>query len=151
MSRSDRSACRPDRSFSSGRPLHGQRRFQDGGCSVSWLPHVFQSNWADSREQENARRATIYNAPFVFKRLDSIMDLGLKNRAALVAASSQGLGLACAEAFAAEGCRVAMCARNAGTLQAAAEKIRKQHHAEVLAEAFDVGDPGAVGRFVAAV
>ncbi len=40
------------------------------------------------------------------------MDLGLKNRVALVAASSQGLGLATAEAFAAEGCRVAMCARN---------------------------------------
>src|ERR1017187_1678312 len=79
------------------------------------------------------------------------MDLGLKNRVALVAASSQGLGLATAEAFAAEGCRVAMCARNEQTLQAAAEKIRKQHNAEVFAEAFDVGDPAAVSRFVAAV
>ncbi len=77
------------------------------------------------------------------------MDLGLKNRVALVAASSQGIGLATAEAFAAEGCRVAMCARNGQTLQAAAEKIRKQHSAEVLAEAFDVTDAGAVGRFVA--
>jgi 3-oxoacyl-[acyl-carrier protein] reductase len=79
------------------------------------------------------------------------MDLGLKNRVALVAASSQGIGLATAEAFAAEGCRVAMCARNGQTLQAAAEKIRKQHKAEVLADAFDVTDAGAVGRFVAAV
>src|SRR5450631_4759399 len=79
------------------------------------------------------------------------MDLGLKNRVALVAASSQGLGLATAEAFAAEGCRVAMCARNDQTLQAAAEAIRKQHKAEVLAEAFDVGDAAAVSRFVAAV
>jgi 3-oxoacyl-[acyl-carrier protein] reductase len=79
------------------------------------------------------------------------MDLGLKNRVALVAASSQGIGLATAEAFAAEGCRVAMCARNGQTLQGAAEKIRKQHKAEVLAEAFDVTDAGAVGRFVAAV
>jgi len=79
------------------------------------------------------------------------MDLGLKNRVALVAASSQGIGLATAEAFAAEGCRVAMCARNAQTLQGAAKKIRKQHKAEVLAEAFDVVDAGAVGRFVAAV
>ncbi len=70
------------------------------------------------------------------------MDLGLRNRVALVAASSQGLGLATAEAFAAEGCRVAMCARNEQTLQAAAEKIRKQHKVEVLAEAFDVGDSG---------
>ena len=79
------------------------------------------------------------------------MDLGLKNRVALVAASSQGIGLATAQAFAAEGCRVAMCARNDQTLQAAAEKIRKQHHAEVMAEAFDVTDATAVSRFVAAV
>ena len=79
------------------------------------------------------------------------MDLGLKNRVALVAASSQGLGLATAEAFAAEGCRVAMCARNEQTLQVAAEKIRKQFGAEVFAEAFDVGNPTSVSRFVAAV
>ena len=79
------------------------------------------------------------------------MDMGLKNRVALVAASSQGLGLATAEAFAAEGCRVAMCARNAQALAAGAEKIRKQHRAEVFTEAFDVTDAAAVSRFVAAV
>jgi 3-oxoacyl-[acyl-carrier protein] reductase len=79
------------------------------------------------------------------------MDLGLKNRVALVAASSQGIGLATAAAFAAEGCRVAMCARNPQTLQAAAEKITKQYSAEVLAEAFDVTDSAAVSRFVAEV
>jgi len=79
------------------------------------------------------------------------MDLGLKGRVALVAASSQGIGLATAEAFAAEGCRVAMCARNHKTLTDAAEKIRQQHKAEVLAEAFDVTDATAVTRFVAAV
>jgi 3-oxoacyl-[acyl-carrier protein] reductase len=79
------------------------------------------------------------------------MDLGLKNRVALVAASSQGIGRATADAFAAEGCRVAMCARNQETLQAAADKIRKHHNVEVLAEAFDVTDAVAVSRFVAAV
>jgi 3-oxoacyl-[acyl-carrier protein] reductase len=79
------------------------------------------------------------------------MDLGLKNRVALVAASSQGIGRATAEAFAAEGCRVAMCARNPQALQTAADKIRKEHGAEVLAEAFDVTDAAAVSRFVAAV
>ena len=79
------------------------------------------------------------------------MDLGLKNRVALVAASSQGIGRATAEAFAAEGCRVAMCARNQQTLQAAAEKIRKQYNAEVLAQAFDVTNAAAVSRFVTAV
>jgi 3-oxoacyl-[acyl-carrier protein] reductase len=79
------------------------------------------------------------------------MNLGLKDRVALVAASSQGIGRATAEAFAGEGCRVAMCARNHQTLQDAAAKIRKQHGVEVLAEAFDVTDAGAVSRFVASV
>jgi 3-oxoacyl-[acyl-carrier protein] reductase len=79
------------------------------------------------------------------------MDLGLKHRVALVAASSQGIGRATAECFAAEGCRVAMCARNPQTLHAAAEKIRKQSNAQVFAEAFDVTDPAAVSRFVTAV
>jgi 3-oxoacyl-[acyl-carrier protein] reductase len=79
------------------------------------------------------------------------MDLGLKNKVVLVAASSQGIGRATAECFAAEGCRVAMCARNEPALHAAAEKIRKQHNAEVFAEAFDVTDASAVGAFVAAV
>ncbi len=88
--------------------------------------------------------------PFIIAN-SPLMDLGLKNRVALVAASSQGIGLATAEAFAAEGCRVAMCARSDKTLQAAAEKIRKQHGAEVFAEAFDVTDAAAVARFVATV
>src|SRR5215472_14105770 len=76
------------------------------------------------------------------------MDLGIKGRVALVAASSQGIGLATAEAFAAEGCRVAMCARNNETLQAAAQRIKNKHRSEVLAEAFDVTDPIAVSNFV---
>jgi 3-oxoacyl-[acyl-carrier protein] reductase len=79
------------------------------------------------------------------------MNLGLKDRVALVAASSQGIGLATAQAFAAEGCRVAMCARNRQTLQGAAEKIRRQHGVEVLVEAFDVTNAIEVSRFVAAV
>ena len=79
------------------------------------------------------------------------MNLGLKDRVALVAASSQGIGRATAEAFAAEGCRVAMCARNQQILQTAAEQIRKQHNGDVLAEAFDVTDAAADSTFVAAV
>jgi 3-oxoacyl-[acyl-carrier protein] reductase len=79
------------------------------------------------------------------------MNLGLKDRVAVVAASSQGIGRATAEAFAAEGCRVAMCARNQETLQTAADKIRKQHGVEVITEAFDVTDSAAVGHFVSNV
>ena len=79
------------------------------------------------------------------------MDLGLKNRVAVVAASSQGIGRATAEAFAAEGCRVAMCARNNDNLQSAADQIRKLHSAEIFAQSLDVTDPQAVAAFIAAV
>lgn len=79
------------------------------------------------------------------------MRLGLKDKVALVAASSQGIGRATAEAFAAEGCRVAMCSRNRQTLEAAAEKIRQQYKTETFTEAFDVTDATTVCDFVASV
>jgi len=62
------------------------------------------------------------------------METGVKERVAIVAASSQGIGLATAEGFAAEGCRVAMCARNAEKLEAAAAQIRKRFGAEAFAQ-----------------
>jgi 3-oxoacyl-[acyl-carrier protein] reductase len=79
------------------------------------------------------------------------METGLKGRVAIVAASSQGIGLATAEAFAAEGCRVAMCARNGPKLEAAGEEIRKRCRAEVFTQALDVTDAGAVHDFVEAI
>ena len=79
------------------------------------------------------------------------METGLKGRVAIVAGSSKGIGLATAEAFAMEGCHVAMCARTCQTLDAAAENIRKKSKAQVLTQAFDVTDPTAVHDFVAAV
>jgi 3-oxoacyl-[acyl-carrier protein] reductase len=79
------------------------------------------------------------------------MNMGLKGRVALVAASSQGIGRATAEAFAAEGCKIAMCARNEQALAAAAEKISKQYRAEVFPQMLDVTDANAVRGFVDAV
>src|ERR1700747_2809737 len=79
------------------------------------------------------------------------METGLKNRVAIVAASSQGIGRATAEAFAAEGCRIAMCSRNGETLESAAKQIRQQYKADVFAEPVDVTDPSAVHRFVESV
>ena len=79
------------------------------------------------------------------------METGIRGRVAIVAASSQGTGRATAEAFAAEGCRLAICARRREALHVVAEKIRSQHKTEVLAEPFDVTDANAVRDFVHAV
>lgn len=76
------------------------------------------------------------------------METGLKDRVALIAASSQGIGRAAAEAFAAEGCKIAMCARNAEVLRIAGEQIEKRYNAEVFVSALDVTDPAAVHNFV---
>ena len=76
------------------------------------------------------------------------MDLGLKNRGVIVAASSQGIGLATAEAFAREGAQVAMCARTENTLREAADALRSRTSAEIYAEPLDVTDNSAVQRFV---
>ncbi len=61
------------------------------------------------------------------------MDLGLHNKIALVAASSQGLGRACAQALSAEGAKVALCARDEKALRATADEIARVTANEVLA------------------
>jgi 3-oxoacyl-[acyl-carrier protein] reductase len=76
------------------------------------------------------------------------METGLKGRVALVAASSQGIGRATAEAFAAEGCRVAMCARDEEKLTVAAREIEAKHGAAVFAKALDVTNAESVTAFV---
>jgi 3-oxoacyl-[acyl-carrier protein] reductase len=53
------------------------------------------------------------------------MDLGIKGRWALVCGASQGLGLGCARALAAEGVNVVINARGAEALEAAAAQIRQ--------------------------
>ena len=76
------------------------------------------------------------------------MDLGLKGRGVIVAASSEGIGRATAELFAREGAQVAMCARTEEKLRASADEIRGATGAEVYAERVDVIDGAAVQRFV---
>jgi 3-oxoacyl-[acyl-carrier protein] reductase len=76
------------------------------------------------------------------------VDLGLKDRVAIVAASSQGLGKAVALGLAREGAKLALCARTNATLQAAAEEIRRETGADVLASSLDVTVHEEVRRFV---
>jgi 3-oxoacyl-[acyl-carrier protein] reductase len=76
------------------------------------------------------------------------VDLGLRGRSVIVAASSDGIARAAAERFAAEGASVAMCSRDAAKLNPAASNIRDRYQARVIAEALDVTDPKAVDSFV---
>jgi 3-oxoacyl-[acyl-carrier protein] reductase len=59
------------------------------------------------------------------------MDLGLKDRVAIVAASSQGLGKACAMELAREGAIVIICSRDASSLEETAAEIRSKTGAGV--------------------
>jgi 3-oxoacyl-[acyl-carrier protein] reductase len=79
------------------------------------------------------------------------MDLGLKDRVALVAASSQGLGKAVALGLAREGCKLALCARTAGPLMAATEEIGVATNVEILATTLDVTKEKDVQEFIAKV
>ncbi len=54
------------------------------------------------------------------------MNLGISGRVAMVAAASKGIGLAVATALAKEGCRVAICSRDAASLEAARKKIQTE-------------------------
>ena len=79
------------------------------------------------------------------------MDSGLKDRVVIVAASGQGIGRATAEAFAAEGCKLAICARSTQSLRLAAGTIAGKHKVPVHCEGLDVRDAAAVRQFVANV
>ena len=69
------------------------------------------------------------------------MELGLRGKTALICGASSGLGYAVAEALAREGCKVAINARTAGTLRAAADTLGHDTGAEVVALPADVSLP----------
>lgn len=72
------------------------------------------------------------------------MDLGLAGKCALVTGGSMGIGKAAAIALAAEGCRVAIAARGAEALAAAAAEIGK----DTLSVAADCTRPEEIRRMV---
>ena len=77
------------------------------------------------------------------------MDFGIRHRAAVVTAASRGMGRAIAEALAAEGCKLAICSRDAQAIASTAEAIRSAHGVEVFHQSVDVSDADAVLAFVA--
>jgi 3-oxoacyl-[acyl-carrier protein] reductase len=82
--------------------------------------------------------------------LESCVDLGLSGKVAVVAASSKGLGKASALALAREGARVTICARTAADLELAADEIRAETGADVLAVPADVRTAAGICAVVAA-
>ena len=76
------------------------------------------------------------------------MDLGLKDKVALVAAASRGLGRAVAEELGAEGAALVLCARDPATLAETAASIADSTGAHVLAVPADVTDVNQVARVV---
>ena len=78
------------------------------------------------------------------------MDLGLRDRGAIVCAASKGLGRATAMALAREGARVAICARTASALEQAAREIGAATGAFVVPIVADVSRADDVDRLVEA-
>jgi citronellol/citronellal dehydrogenase len=77
------------------------------------------------------------------------MDLGLKDRVAIVTGSSKGLGFASARALIAEGCRVVICARTPDTLQEARRRLAEiGGESRVLAVASDVSQEEGAKKVV---
>lgn len=76
------------------------------------------------------------------------MDLGLKDKVALVAASSKGLGYGVAKALAAEGAKVSLCSRTAADVTAAAQTLAADYGAETLATACDVRQASDIQAWV---
>lgn len=76
------------------------------------------------------------------------MDLNLKNKKALVVASSQGLGKAIAAQLAQEGADVMITSRDEAKLQAVQKEFRDQYHVDVQYHRADVTNPEEIKLLV---
>ena len=77
------------------------------------------------------------------------MDLGLKGKIAIVAASSKGLGRATATALAADGALVTINGRDPEALKRTAIEIRGATDGDVIAVAGDMSNPDDIERLIA--
>jgi 3-oxoacyl-[acyl-carrier protein] reductase len=78
------------------------------------------------------------------------VDLGLRGKVALVAASSRGLGRAIAEAMAAEGAELVLCARNADALAGTCSAIEAATSVKSLPVVANLSEESGVARVLEA-
>ncbi|MCX7894177.1 MAG: SDR family oxidoreductase [Burkholderiales bacterium] len=78
------------------------------------------------------------------------MDLGLAGKRAIVTGATRGIGRAIAETLAAEGCHVAICARDGAAVAAAAAGLAATG-VRATGRALDVRDGAALAEWIAAV
>ena len=76
------------------------------------------------------------------------MDLRLAGKTVLITGASKGIGLACAELFAEEGCDLHLVARTGADLERARDTIRGRHNVAVTIHPLDLSDGGNVKRLV---
>ncbi len=79
------------------------------------------------------------------------MDLGIKEKIAVITGGSVGIGLAIAHGLAAEGVHLALCARNAERLEQEAQSLRQQYGVRVVGVQADVSRATDIAHFVAEV
>ncbi len=75
------------------------------------------------------------------------MDLGLKDKVAVVTGGSIGIGLAVAQALAQEGVNVALCARDESRVQAKAGEIREKYGVQAIGVRTDVSKAEEIAAF----
>lgn len=85
---------------------YGAKRFAPNGISIKYYVTTWLKRFLTSE--------------------GTTMDLGLKDRIAIVAAASRGIGFACARELAREGARVFLCSRDAQHASDAAQKIHEE-------------------------
>lgn len=76
------------------------------------------------------------------------MELGLKGKVAMVAASSKGLGYGIARELAREGAWVSIGARTESEVFEAADALSQETGAEVLANVLDASDPDSIAQWI---
>jgi 3-oxoacyl-[acyl-carrier protein] reductase len=75
------------------------------------------------------------------------MDLGLRNKVAMVGGASKGLGYAIARALAAEGAQVSIASRDRDAIEKAADAMSRDSGSAVLAVAADLSKADAIERW----